>query len=397
MWKVIAHSVMGTSHQKIELPCQDSGDYLIIDNILIGAVSDGAGSAKFSQIGSNLAVKKTLLYLKAWLNWIQENQPERDFTQPISETEAEQLFLQTLEKVIDRLKKETEKGYSFKDLSCTLLAFIATPHWLSAMQIGDGFIVVRSEQFQYELLFPPTKGEYANETIFVTSRNALSELQCCVINEPIKFICASTDGLEKLAITFNKDGYIPHYPFFEAFEEGIVKNNYQEESDSILDWLDSEKVNARTDDDKTILVCLNDTISVKANQIHKPIKPIDPKLAPSKNNLLLPIPLTLLIQIVILGIIGGLLFGYNWNLFNLIELNTPNSTVNLEPLLLHSYLVLIVFVVLAILFTYFTYSILQKSLKSKIYAFFMSLLALMIGLSIGWGFYFLIYGFTLNQ
>ncbi len=40
-WKAIARSATGTSHEKQQLPCQDYGDYKIINDAIIGVVADG--------------------------------------------------------------------------------------------------------------------------------------------------------------------------------------------------------------------------------------------------------------------------------------------------------------------------------------------------------------------
>ena len=59
-WKAIARSAIGTSHIKQQMPCQDYGDYKIINNAIIGVVADGAGSAKYSDVGAKLAVDTVL-------------------------------------------------------------------------------------------------------------------------------------------------------------------------------------------------------------------------------------------------------------------------------------------------------------------------------------------------
>ena len=59
-WKAIARSAIGTSHIKQQMPCQDYGDYKIIDDAIIGVVADGAGSAKYSDVGAKLAVDTVL-------------------------------------------------------------------------------------------------------------------------------------------------------------------------------------------------------------------------------------------------------------------------------------------------------------------------------------------------
>ena len=106
-----------------------------------------------------------------------------------------------LRQVISSLSIQAENNnYSIDDLACTLLIAIATPNGIAAMQIGDGFITVRYPEQDPLLLFSPDKGEYINETTFVTSTNALKDMKVVVQPGQPEFICASTDGLERLAI-----------------------------------------------------------------------------------------------------------------------------------------------------------------------------------------------------
>ncbi|MFM7366283.1 MAG: protein phosphatase 2C domain-containing protein [Sphaerospermopsis kisseleviana] len=45
-WKAIARFAVGTSHQEQKIPCQDYGHYRIFNDVIVGTVADGAGSAK---------------------------------------------------------------------------------------------------------------------------------------------------------------------------------------------------------------------------------------------------------------------------------------------------------------------------------------------------------------
>ncbi|MGB3652568.1 MAG: PP2C family serine/threonine-protein phosphatase [Rivularia sp. (in: cyanobacteria)] len=258
-WKAIARYEVGTSHQKQGLPCQDFADFRTFDNVIIGAVADGAGSAKYSDIGAKLAVEAVLEYFTEFSQRLQKRKCwEQSFSQPLSEKTAKKRFKNALKKVNTALQKQAdEKDYSVNDLACTLLVFVATPDWIAAMQIGDGFIVVRSQDSEYQMLFQPDKGEFANETTFVTSTNALDDMQIKVFSEKPEFICASTDGLEKVAIRFSD--WKPFPPFFKPLEEYLQETQKPEEEDEyISNFLNLEQLNARTDDDKTLLLCLFD-------------------------------------------------------------------------------------------------------------------------------------------
>jgi hypothetical protein len=256
-WKAVARSSIGTSHHEKQTSCQDYGKYCILNDVIVGAVADGAGSAKYSEIGASLAVNRVLAYFSGIERWLQkQNYLCQSHPQPLSEEKARGFFARSVTKVISELQKQaTSSGHSVDDLACTLSVFIATPQWLAAMQIGDGFIAVRPQNLEHQLLFLPDKGEFINETTFVTSGNALDEMQVRVLPGHQEFICASTDGLEKVAIRISD--WTPFSPFFKPLEEYLRETSNPEQEDEYLkSFLCSERLNARTDDDKTLLLCL---------------------------------------------------------------------------------------------------------------------------------------------
>jgi hypothetical protein len=253
-WKAIARSVIGTSHLQQQLPCQDFGGNRILGDVLIGAVADGAGSAAHADIGAKLAISIVLEYLTLTEVWLQKRQQSWRSLPP-SEELIRKLFTKITNKVSLGLRKQAAtSGYAFDDLACTLLVFLATPDWIAAMQIGDGFIVVRSQASDYKLLFQPDKGEYANQTTFVTSINALAEMQICILHQRSTFICAATDGLERVAIRLSDWTAFP--PFFKPLEEYLIETSHPETDDKyLISFLESDRLNDRTDDDKTLLLC----------------------------------------------------------------------------------------------------------------------------------------------
>lgn len=259
-WKAIARSATGTSHKKQQLPCQDYGQFIICHNVILGAIADGAGSAKHSDVGAKLTVETALnelLQLGEYTLYL------HCAPQPLPDEQARTIFANTLKEVVKALQERAASSdYSLNDLACTLLVFLATPNWVAAMQIGDGFIVVRLREGEEQLLFTPDKGEFINETTFVTSANAINEMRVRVLPGQQNFICASTDGLEPVAIRMSD--WTPFPPFFQPLEQYMVEtSNPEQEDEYIKNFLDSERLNAKTDDDKTLLLCLYDDSKVK--------------------------------------------------------------------------------------------------------------------------------------
>ncbi|MEY2985136.1 MAG: hypothetical protein RLZZ568_1753 [Cyanobacteriota bacterium] len=257
MWRTVCQSAIGSFHVETGLPCQDYGAYQPLGkDILIGAVADGAGSAKHSDLGAKVAVETAIQFI------IDRVDEQNAGHQALAENGSEETLSAIFERFFPLLLTKVDKGLhavaqksnvEFPDLATTLLVFIATSQWLAAMQIGDGFILVKPVGGAYQLLFRPDKGEYINETTFVTSANALADMQIRVLAEPLEFVCAATDGVEKVAINYAT--WQPFPPFFQPLEQ------YLQQSDNPLDedlkeFLERKELNDRTTDDKTLLLAV---------------------------------------------------------------------------------------------------------------------------------------------
>ncbi|WP_017297809.1 PP2C family serine/threonine-protein phosphatase [Nodosilinea nodulosa] len=265
-WRAIARSAIGTRHQEQQQPCQDYGAVVVAapraererHGVIVGAVADGAGSTPHSDIGAKLAVATTLRYLAGSEIWLQKRQRSwQNWEQPPAEAMMGKLFAKAVARSQTQLaQRASTQGWQQEELACTLLAFLATPNWLAAMQIGDGFMVVSYGQAQadYQLLFQPDRGEFANQTTFVTAASALDTMQVAVVGQPPRFIAAATDGLERVALRL-KD-WTPFAPFFSPLEEYLWETPHPETDDAyLISFLTSERLNQKTDDDKTLVLC----------------------------------------------------------------------------------------------------------------------------------------------
>lgn len=394
-WKMIACSETGTSHQKSGLPCQDYAEFIRVNDsgekddkgdIIIGAVSDGAGSCKYSDIGSQLAVETALEDLAGWPKRLKKDHP--DLSSEILKEYANKAFKQTLRKVQKAFSVEAENRKCFpKDLSCTLLVVVATPNWLAAMQIGDGFIVIQQPESEYKLLFHPSKGEYANETTFVTASNALEMMQVEISFGAQEFICASTDGLERLAI--NIKDWQPHAPFFEMFKKALEIRSEEEEKKSTQEWLNLESVNNRTDDDKTLLLCWYDSgvktlppssEGEKSNSLEEP----GFSGVPKGSRYSYKVPSNLLIINVLLGIVWNTIYH---DLF--VDITIDNVYLRLIiSLLIASIFAIVIFIINWNIYEQKLKNIKPEKQQIKLLFFIMKISS--IGLGLGGIFYYLI-------
>jgi len=233
--------------------------------MIIGAVSDGAGSAQFSDLGAKITVETTLAELANFstfqADW--EAKKQQKFVDLIEDRISRELFTELQKTIVNNLtEKAKEINCNLQDLACTLVTFIATADWLLTAQIGDGFVVVRTDTGDYQLLSQSQKGEYWNETTFVTSSTALGELQIHWFPHRPQFIAVATDGLEEVAL--NLATWTAHAPFFQPFEDFMKTTpNPEAQGADLEDFLNSDRINDRTDDDKTLLLCYLDQEEIR--------------------------------------------------------------------------------------------------------------------------------------
>jgi len=244
-WQVVGTSVIGTSHVTSGKPCQDSHGFRILgEDLIFVVVADGLGSADHSEIGSHLAVDAALISLTD------------DFlAQPVPTDETSQACL---EKAFAAARAVLEAravadGIELRDLGTTLICVICTSEWVAIGQIGDGAVVARLSDGSMQTLSAPQRGEYANETIPLTTRDALNLVRYCLHKTQTRSMAVISDGLQNLALV-NPD-YHPFeaffVPFFKIIQQPTDLVNVRLRLDN---FLASERICGRTDDDKTLVL-----------------------------------------------------------------------------------------------------------------------------------------------
>ncbi len=245
-WKVLAEKDVGVSHTRQNLPCQDyfevqvlrssHGEYLSV------VCSDGAGSAKLSEHGSRFVCE--------WMQeLIQSGVQSGKSLEDLQQTE----FPSWVESVHKRIEKlAIDGGYRSRDFSCTLIVAVLGESESLFAQIGDGAIV-RWDGETYETVFWPDNGEYANVTTFVTSKDYLDHLYCKCLPIRTDEIAVLTDGLQSIALKYSDR--TAHDPFFAPMFNALRgKSTAGELQEDFKKFLSSPSVNARTDDDKTLIL-----------------------------------------------------------------------------------------------------------------------------------------------
>jgi hypothetical protein len=246
---MVATSVIGSSHAKTDSPCQDAHAFAIIDgqeDVLVLIASDGAGSASRSQVGAHLACQELLKHIHAFI----------DGGRTIAEL-SRSAVLEWLENIADAIELTAQiEELPTRDFACTLVAAFLSPTHAAYLQIGDGAMVVRSGLDEWSYIFWPQHGEYINTTVFLTDSAARTNCNFEMAPGEVAEVAVFTDGLEALLLHYATQTV--HAPFFDATfpaVRAIPEPGHSESlSEKLAQYLASDVVCSRTDDDKTLLL-----------------------------------------------------------------------------------------------------------------------------------------------
>lgn len=239
-WRTVAASVEGAGHLARGEACQDAHRVVVDGERLVVAVADGAGSASRAADGARLAVDAAVTALLASCG---HAGPGSGAAIAVALGQA-------------RVALEAEarvRGCSLGDLATTLhLAVVSGDHVLTG-QIGDGAVVARCGP-ELVVLDPVLRGEYLNETVFVTSGAWVDEARLGThALADVDALAVMTDGLQLLA--FDVAAGRPHPGFFMPLWSWA--DDAPDAADAELAaFLASGRVRARTDDDVTLVLAV---------------------------------------------------------------------------------------------------------------------------------------------
>jgi len=247
-WRVFAASVAGKSHVDQSLPCQDAFAHTMVGDTLVAAVCDGAGSARYSQVGAAFFANSIVHALATRLRQGEEL-PELE---PAS---FEQAIVGVIGRVRDALQEiALAAGAGLDDYATTVVGVVADPRGGSFFHIGDGIGVARARAADAEPdISLPHNGEYANETFFVTGSDWRRQLRTMAIQQDPSSVLLMSDGTMPFAM---RTGNARLYdPFIEPVERYLRQAPSEHEGcRALAATLDDPRTHAITGDDKTLLI-----------------------------------------------------------------------------------------------------------------------------------------------
>ena len=242
-WYAVNASVAGSSHERAGQLGQDASGFRRTHNGILLAVSDGAGSASHSGVGSRRAVAAALdcLYRCRWhpAAW------------------AIRCAMAEARRQVIRLAQSQDR--SPRQYAATLALAVVRDGRLYAAQTGDGAVSWGDAAGNYQIAITPQRGEYANATYFITDRNwRPPEVTVIAAGNGVSRLMLTTDGMLDLIMTRRPEGiYEPFEPFHRALFSWLESRDQERTLENYLQLrglLHSPKTRARTDDDSTLVV-----------------------------------------------------------------------------------------------------------------------------------------------
>ena len=278
-WVIVGASVKGNGHIQSNMPCQDNHMFESLNNGWgIAIVSDGAGSAAHSELGSKIVVSRGIFHFK---NLIEK---ERWIAKQSLPTDIE--WFQKSYAVLKDIRNDVmmvaqKNNIDVKSLSATCLVVIYSPFGLLTVHIGDGRMGYKSMSGEWKSMMTPHKGEEANQTIFLVSdfwsipnyeMSGVLVPECRVIRENVKAFALMSDGCENTAWLCSalnsdtgkyEDRNLPFEKFFNPLEETLLtfdKNSILEEERQSKWYKFIESGTSgftKEQDDKTMIYAIN--------------------------------------------------------------------------------------------------------------------------------------------
>lgn len=247
--RCIGASVVGVSHERNAMPCQDTFGYCHLPTgELVVAVADGAGSAPLAQAGAQMIVEGALAAIAT--QWACYRPGSRKAWHDL----VYYAFHTAQQGVLAHAMQADQPPRTY---AATLLLAIISHDLVACGLVGDCAIIVATDAGDLQSLCQAQRGPYANSTYFATHHDLKQYLDVQLWEGSAQHVALLTDGLLNLALNIEQNQ--PYAPFFAplfafATEVGHTLEDEAVAVQALTTFLNSDRVNQRTHDDKTLVL-----------------------------------------------------------------------------------------------------------------------------------------------
>jgi hypothetical protein len=247
-------SRQGAAHLKDGTPNQDSVVVAMpflgrLGSAAVMAVSDGAGSARYSQHGSRAACIAGVASLTRQLN----RNPAIAIKEHLMRSALQRAVRSARRSVIEAAKSShrTPGLVNVNEYACTMMLTLASAGLVGVAHVGDGCVVAGNGEV-WRLLSEPDNGEFANETRFLTNPQNLPRVTVASGSD-ISCVAVITDGLQDVALSRGK---VPYDRFWTPLYRALNRSS-PPAPHAVLDTLLRKVADAgKATDDCTIAICV---------------------------------------------------------------------------------------------------------------------------------------------
>lgn len=219
---VIAATVAGPSHRREGRAGQDAFAYRLLPDGVIAAVADGLGSAPWSGIGARLAVDAAITACS-----------------PAAAVAAARVALESAAAAL---------ATPLRDFGCTLLVCQASPGEVVTAHVGDGGAVADTGA----VVSPPADSEYVDEVEPLTADGWAAATRVNRVTGAAA-VALFTDGCQRAALARRPDGWAAHPGWWRPL---FAHARRADDASALEAFLEGPRLNAHSDDDKTLLIAV---------------------------------------------------------------------------------------------------------------------------------------------
>ncbi len=202
-WRIAGASLRGRLHAHHGLWREDFFDFDSTDGWTVIAVSDGAGSAPLSRVGSRLACETSLNRAIEGLEGFDLSSESEEDLKKSDLPYLQRLLADTGRVALAAMRQEaTERNQKPEDFAATLLVVVHHAwrgrHLVGAVQVGDGSIALLDWNGDLTLLGAPDHGDQSGETRFLTTQGVEETLEHRVlfsVKSHLRCIVTMSDGV----------------------------------------------------------------------------------------------------------------------------------------------------------------------------------------------------------
>jgi hypothetical protein len=150
-----------------------------------------------------------------------------------------------------------QTGLELRSFATTLLVVAIAGDWVATGHTGDGGVVGWTAGGQLLTLSPPEQEEYVNVVRPLTAETGVSHGRYAARRLELSGLALFSDGMQRLVLS--GPAAAPHEPFWRPFIAALCGDDQENADGRVLEeFLGSERVSSRSDDDRTMLVLCHD-------------------------------------------------------------------------------------------------------------------------------------------